>query len=156
MTTSWSRRIGPWSACLVLAGAARAQTLYVNASAPGGGNGTSWASAFRDLQSALVVAGPGNQVWVARGRYLPSASNPGASFVLPDGVPVYGGFTGSETSLAQRDPLANVTLLDGDLLGDDLPGFVNYADNSQHVVSAVGTVSAFLDGFTVRMPKSQH
>jgi len=145
--SSW---LGTGCACLALAGAARAQTLYVNASAPAGGNGASWASAFRDLQSALVVAGPGNQVWVARGRYQPSAANPAASFVLPDGVPVYGGFAGTETSLAQRDPAANVTVLDGDLLGDDLPGFVNYADNAQHVVRAAGTLSAFLDGFTVR------
>src|SRR5262245_5177688 len=89
---------------LALAGPAAAGTLFVDASAAPGGNGSSWSSAFRDLQSALALAAPGDQIWVADGRYRPSPSDPLASFVLPDGVAVYGGFAGGESSLAQRDP----------------------------------------------------
>jgi hypothetical protein len=75
------------------------------------------------------------------------------SFLLPDFTGVYGGFhgdPGGETLLAQRDPVANVTVLSGDLLGDDGPNFSNRDENSFHVVTApdVGE-SSVLDGFTI-------
>ena len=130
----------------------RAQILYVDDSAPPGGDGSSWALAIRDLGLALTVASHSSvsQVWVAEGRYLPSATDPAASFVLPDGIPVYGGFDGTETSLDQRDPALHTTLLDGDLNGDDQPGCVGNADNSWHVVRDSGGSRAHLDGCTVR------
>lgn len=135
---------------LLVPSALSAQVLRVRAGAPPGGDGSSWAQAFGELQSALASATAGTQVWLATGTYRPHASDRTVSFVVPDGVAVYGGFAGSETSLAQRDPLANLALLDGDLNGDDLPGLVNYGDNSQHVVTAAGVQSVRLDGFTVR------
>ena len=63
---------------------------------------------------------------------------------------VYGGFAGTETSRDERDWATNVTTLSGDLLGDDAPGFINYDENSYHVVTGSGVDStAVLDGFTI-------
>jgi parallel beta-helix repeat protein/predicted outer membrane repeat protein len=135
--------------------------LYVNAEGPGGGNGQTWASSLRSLQSALdvVTAFPGvvDEIWVAEGTYLPDRS-PNvdylqATYNLPLGVAIYGGFTGIETSVGQRDWVANETILTGDRFGDDLPNFVNRDDNLLTVVTIVGVQhdnSTTLDGFTVR------
>jgi hypothetical protein len=72
------------------------------------------------------------------------------SFVLRNGVNVYGGFAGTEDQLEQRDWTINVSILSGDLNGDDV-GFTNNSENSYHVVSSAGTNnSAVLDGFTIR------
>jgi hypothetical protein len=142
-------------ALLVLANAARAQVRFVDRNAPAGGSGLAWASAFPELQSALTAAqvDPSiTQIWVAAGTYRPSAGgNRAASFVLRNGLALFGGFAGNETRLEQRDPALHPTILDGDLLGDDGPGFVNYGDNSLHVVTGSGLdSSAVLDGFVVR------
>jgi probable HAF family extracellular repeat protein len=138
-------------------GAAR---LYVDAIAPAGGNGQSWATAFRSLQDALDLAAffPGvvQEIWVSQGRYLPSRQTiagdaHSATFRLIPGVSLYGGFSGVETEREQRDWVAHPTVLSGDLAGDDAPGFVNLEDNAYHVVTA--TLPEFgvatLDGFTV-------
>ena len=132
---------------------ARADIVFVNHAATGGNTGQSWANAFTSLQSALASADPGDQVWVAKGTYRPASAGGArdATFPLRAGVEIYGGFAGNETQLAQRNPLVNVTTLSGDLNGNDLPGFVNIADNSMHVLTADdGGSGALLDGFTVR------
>ncbi|HYE95721.1 MAG TPA: hypothetical protein VD962_05895, partial [Rubricoccaceae bacterium] len=81
------------------ASAASAQTVwYVDADAAPGGNGTSWAQAFRDLQQGLSAAQSGHEVWVAEGVYKPTAgTDRSIAFVLRPGVRVFGGFAGTET-----------------------------------------------------------
>ena len=67
-------------------------------------------------------------------------------------VTLYGGFAGTETSLDQRDPAINETVLSGDLAGDDDPNvpFSNNEENAYHVVTgASANETAILDGFTV-------
>jgi len=92
------------------------------------------------------ASSPGDQVWVAAGTYKPTTTtNRGISFSLKNGVAVYGGFNGTETLLSQRNWVANVTILSGDIgtPGDD-------SDNSYHVVYNSGVNStAVLDGFTI-------
>ncbi|TDJ58376.1 MAG: hypothetical protein E2O40_01575 [Planctomycetota bacterium] len=119
-----------------------------------GGDGTSWATAFDDLQDALDAAidAPGTitEIWVAAGIYRPSArldeDEPrSTTFQLQNGLAIYGGFAGDETSLDQRDPSGNFTLLSGDI---GLPAVTN--DDTYHVIVAGGTDStAILDGFIV-------
>jgi predicted outer membrane repeat protein len=101
------------------------------------------------LQSALALAASGDQVWVAQGTYLPtSTGNRALSFALKTGVAIYGGFAGGESTLAQRDPVAHVAILSGDLNGDDASNL--FGDNSYHVVNGNATAAtAVLDGFTV-------
>src|SRR5262249_27029851 len=110
-------------AFLPLTGAANASTIYVRSSATGANNGSSWAAAYPDLQSALAAAGPGDEVWVAVGTYKPTAgTDRNATFQLKSGVNVRGGFDGAELSPSERpadpdpqsaDP-ATDTILSGD------------------------------------------
>lgn len=101
--------------------------IYVNASAAGANNGTSWPDAYTDLQDALTEAETMNsepcEIWVAVGTYKPDrgTGDPWASFDLPDRVALYGGFVGSEQLREVRNWLSNETILSGDLLGNDDP-----------------------------------
>jgi hypothetical protein len=112
--------------------------------------GDTWANGC-DLQYALTtVAASGDEIWVVQGTYKPTAATDrAATFQLRNGVAVYGGFAGTETSRDQRDWENRVTTLSGDLNGDD-EGFIYNDENSYHVVTGGGTdASAVLDGFTV-------
>lgn len=140
----------------VLAGRAEAAVRYVNVALAGGAdNGTSWDNAYRTVDGvsrALAASVSGDEIWVAAGTYKPTAGTSRTVFItLKTGVAVYGGFAGTETEVSQRSVSGNVTVLTGDLLGNDNGTTTNLADNSYHVVvgSSVAT-SAVLDGFTIR------
>jgi len=99
-----------------------------------------------DLQEALPLSAPGDEIWVEKGTYKPtSGADRTATFQLKTGVTLYGGFTGSETALGDRNWAANPTILSGDIGTQG-----NQSDNSHHVVTAVGTLNtAILDGFVI-------
>lgn len=126
--------------------------IYVRASAAPGGNGQSWATAFKDLQDGIGMAararGAVTEVWIAAGTYKPDrgTNDRYAAFRLANGVTLYGGFAGNETLLSQRNVASNPTLLSGDI------GAANdFTDNSYHVLIADDrNNSAILDGVTIR------
>ena len=106
------------------------QTIYyVDVTASGNNNGSSWTHAFNFLQDALSVSQSGDEIWVAEGIYTPdtSSSDPNGSgnrqavFELVNAVAIYGGFPIGGGTWEQRDP-NNITILSGDLSGNDLPG----------------------------------
>ncbi|HKI85836.1 MAG TPA: choice-of-anchor Q domain-containing protein [Thermoanaerobaculia bacterium] len=145
------------------ASAATGPRCYVDKSAGAPGTGNSWGTAYTDLQSALTDASC-TEVWVAAGVYKPTATaDRTISFEVKPGVAVYGGFAGGETSLDQRSPAANVTVLSGDIDGNDnvnADGVDETVDtthnvgNSYRVVYMYGvttpiTTSTVLDGFTI-------
>ena len=107
---------------------------------------SSWLSAC-ELTQALSLALPGDEIWAAAGTYYPGPpGNQQATFQLKDGVALYGGFSGIETSRSQRDWLANETILSGDI---DRNSFLD-AGNAYHVVNASDvSLAAVLDGFTI-------
>jgi len=74
-----------------------------------------------------------------------------ASFQLLNGVAVIGGYAGfGAPDPNARDVVLYETVLSGDLNGNDGPGFVNYGENSYHVVTGSGTdATAVLDGFSI-------
>ncbi len=109
------------------------------------GDCSSWETAC-DLQDALALAEAGDQVWVAAGIYKPTTgTDRTATFLLGSGVAIYGGFAGTETSLAERDWETNLTTLSGDIGTEE-----SNADNSFHVVTGSGlSDTTILDGFTI-------
>ena len=125
--------------------------IYVDENTPDDDDGSDWDNAFATLERALDLAGRcaiATEIWVADGAYYPtSGTDRTVSFSSLNGVAVYGGFAGSETSLAERDIANNACVLSGDI---GTPG--NSSDNSYHVVYNKGggiNATAILDGFTI-------
>jgi hypothetical protein len=133
--------------------------IYVDFDAPGNEDGSSWINAYNQMQSALAVAGAGDEICAAGGTYKPdydvgSGTYTGertATFQLVNGVAIKGGYAGyGEADPNLRDIEAYETILTGDLNGDDDSNFANYGENSYHVVTGSGTDSnAILDGVTI-------
>lgn len=124
-----------------------AQTIFVAADAAGSNDGSSWANAYTSLDSALVAATDGQSVWVKAGTYVP-----GTTFTVGTGISLLGGFAGTETMASQADPDANVTILSGDVAGDDDPAQLdaNRADNVRVLAITPGTAMVTIDGFTFK------
>ncbi|GAK89537.1 hypothetical protein JCM19297_1365 [Nonlabens ulvanivorans] len=124
--------------------------VYVDASATGANNGTSWANAYTDLQNALNN-NPASTFWVKAGTYIPGSSRTD-SFNLTNNHKIYGGFNGTEVSLSQRDPEVNLTILSGDINGNDNMVFSttdpNRSENSYRIVEINGG-GVVIDGFSI-------
>ncbi len=126
-----------------------AKVIFVKQNADG--DGSSWTSAFGQLQSALQIAETGDQIWVASGTYYPTYSTTiseeirNISFIIKDGVELYGGFSGNETILTDRDVKFNITTLSGEI-GD----VKSIEDNSFTVITTIDvSAKTIVDGFTI-------
>lgn len=123
-----------------------ANILYVAPAGSPNASGTSWADAL-DLKSATLRAVSGDQVWVMAGTYLPTNSTDrNATFSIAAGVLIFGGFTGSETSPAQR-PAASRSVLSGDIGQSG-----NNTDNVYTVLTlkADSDAGTLVDGFQIQ------
>ncbi|MEM7229901.1 MAG: right-handed parallel beta-helix repeat-containing protein [Planctomycetota bacterium] len=157
MTMQYAMKQALCCATLALtAAASNAAVLRVDQSARPGGNGTSWETAFDNLHDALDATQPGDAIWIAGGTYVPFraavptlADARTSTFYLRDGVSLFGGFAGFETSLDQRDPAEFPTVLSGDRLGDDLPELENRSDNVYTVLTAESVSDVLLDGLSI-------
>src|SRR5579862_7824756 len=87
--------------------ATQANVVYVSPSGSDSNSGASWAQAKATVQAGINAALPNDQVWVKGGTYTLTQQ-----ITLSNGVAVYGGFNGTETLLAQRNYVANITILD--------------------------------------------
>ncbi len=125
---------------------AQATRYHVNTSATGSGTGLSWTNAFTNLQEALSIVIPGDEIWVAAGQYKPTTGTSRTiSFNMRNGVSMYGGFAGTESTLDERDIASNPTVLNGDI-GEPGTG----SDNVHRVVTASSiNTHIVLDGFRI-------
>lgn len=106
-----ARLVGPLFAmfALMITGVGHADAAGIcRVDVSGTGDGSSWASPM-DLQSALDAASC-VEVWVRQGVYTGPLYE---SIAITHDVRLYGGFAGSETTRAARNPAANVTTLSG-------------------------------------------
>jgi hypothetical protein len=142
--------------------------IYVNKTATGTNDGTSWANAYTNLQDAIDNQCGGIDIWVAAGTYLPTDAPDGTTstgatdrnnaFHLATDMKIYGGFVGTETLLSQRNATTNVTILSGDFSANDIVtgagstlSITNNTENAYHVIiTADLTSAAVIDGFTVK------
>ena len=130
-----------------------------------GNDGKTWSKAFATIQIALTNAKSGDEIWVAAGTYLPTKklvetdqdgkpmSDRYKTFLIPNGVKIYGGFPANSvnnTGMDKRDCEINKTVLSGDLKKDDGVDLSNMEDNVFHVVYLYNVgASTVIDGFTI-------
>jgi hypothetical protein len=149
---------------LALVGSASASAnsiWYVKPGGAGAQTGVSWANAFPTVQQGINQAatsldplGRPDEVWVAEGTYfppivgvIPTATSGG--FVIMKPIKLYGGFKGTETSVAGRHGSFKKTILEGDI--NNTSGLVS--DDALHVVIITGvtaTQTVVIDGFQIQ------
>ncbi len=90
----------------ILTLASHAAILHVSPSGTAENTGSSWATSIWPLESALERASSGDSIWIAAGVYYvptePLQPVRHGSFELKEGVSLYGGFAGTESSLDER------------------------------------------------------
>ncbi|MBS0190904.1 MAG: hypothetical protein U0573_03290 [Phycisphaerales bacterium] len=139
--------------------------LYVDKTAPAGGDGTTWQKAFNDLQTAIQSVERNYSIdrshieyRVAQGTYTPDqgTKNRNMRFSM-DGVgsamtlSLIGSFAGLQgANPDKQDYVSTRTILSGDINGDDGPNFTNRADNSFSIAILSARSSITIDGITVR------
>ena len=144
-------------------------TIYVNVNASGADTGISWTDALTDLSEAMALSEYGQEIWVAMGLYHPTAcpnlyvddctvSDRRNHFSAKQGVKIYGGFLGTEATVAERNWKVNTTTLSGDYSNNDSwddteKEWVNNDENVYHVFYhdfwIVLDDTAIVDGFTI-------
>ncbi len=135
--------------------------IYVDDDAPNGGDGTSWANAFKYLGDALDNCSAPSDILIAKGLYSPDrdTSHPGgtgdrnATFTLFKDVIIKGGFAGIGVPDSNaRDINTYKTILSGDLDSNDIGDLddPSRGENCYTVVFADGTdATAVLDGIII-------
>ena len=95
---------------LYLVSLANADIWYVNKNAIGSNNGTDWINAFTTITQAIDASSYGDQIWVAQAIYE-------ERLILKNGVALYGGFSGLEDQLEERDIASHITMVDANYEG---------------------------------------
>ena len=132
--------------CLPICIFAQSKIIYVNTAATGTNDGSSWQNAYKDLQDALQIAKKPDAIWIAKGTYFPTKTNDRSiSYDMKNGVSIYGGFEGNETSAAKRDFEKNKTILSG-----NIGNATDSLDNSYRLINAIDIQDVtYLDGVEI-------
>jgi predicted outer membrane repeat protein len=154
------RAIGSLAVLLLMLGMGPVQAqpsdaIFVDAdNTTGTQDGNTWNTAYDNLQTAIDNASDSDEIWVAEGTYTPDpiGTDRSKSFNFSggkDGLEIFGGFGGTESSRSDRDPGVHPTILSGDIDGDG-----TLSDNSYHVVHLDGTsdnitTSTVIDGVVI-------
>ncbi|MBN2681332.1 MAG: T9SS type A sorting domain-containing protein [Bacteroidales bacterium] len=126
--------------------------VYVNISNTSGTyDGNSWATAYNNIQDGIdhAFSAGGAEVWVAQGTYYIYESSTENTLRLKKDVFVYGGFSGTESTLEERDWNMFETIIDG----HEFSGSTNRV---KHVVTALlddGDTfwnNGLIDGFIIQ------
>lgn len=125
---------------LVLCIPAQSAIIYVATTGNDANTGLSWDQAKKTVQAGINSASSttNDEVWVSAGTYYEH------NITLKDSVPLYGGFSGTETSRDQRDWKANASVLDGQ---QTILGVVRSPSAPQYPKTSM---TLYLDGFTIQ------
>lgn len=110
--------------------AANAKVIYVKTTGVDANSGLTWDLAKGTIPAALLIAKSGDELWIAAGTYP-------QRIAIKAGIAVYGGFAGTETTRAARNPNLNVVIIDG-------------VAGGRVVTIQGGTSGNIVDGFTIR------
>ncbi|MBV6653482.1 MAG: hypothetical protein KI786_07000, partial [Mameliella sp.] len=95
-------------------------------------DGLQWLTAYSNLSIALEVAEAGDSIWVSQGFYRPTnGADRHATYEIPKGVKIFGGFLGNEATFEERDTFGVLSILSG-----DIGVFTDSTDNCYHVLTA--------------------
>ena len=134
--------------------------IYVNASATGSNNGSSWNNAFTNLQPALDAAAENAEIRVAAGTYNPTAApddstddNRNKAFHFDKNLVL----KGSYNPVTNAQDFTNPSILSGDFNDDDVItgsgstlSITNNTENAYHVLITQGlTNAAQIEGFFI-------
>lgn len=114
---------------LLTAATADAAVFYVSPEGDNANDGSSWATAYNSIQTAIDNAASEDQIWVKQGTYA-------EVIVINKDIAVYGGFNGTETAIGQQNWRQNPTIID-----------VSSVTVPNHAVLCQN--DALLDGFTI-------
>lgn len=123
-----------------------AQTRYVDITASGANDGSSWTDAYNQLSTALIAADSDtsiHEILVAQGVYRPAVSNIDSTFgIFRGGLKLSGGYPNGG---GVRDRIRYQTVMDGSL---------GSSRNSRHVMIICGLPasadSVIVDGFVIQ------
>ncbi len=119
--------------------------LYVSTTGTDTNSGLHWGETTT-LNNALKLAKtcPSiEEIWVQQGNYTPGI-NRYDTFSIPDNIKIYGGFSGTETQLSERDWSNNKTILTGDI---GIPNVIS--GNTSTLLNFENTDNVLLDGFII-------
>ena len=133
--------------------------IYVDASATGAKDGSSWEDAYTDLQAALDVAAENAEIRVASGTYKPtavpddSADNRNKAFHFNKNLVL----KGSYNPTTETQEFTNPSILSGDFNDDDVItgsgstlSITGNSENAYHVLITAGlTTAAQIEGFLI-------
>ncbi|WP_080056583.1 choice-of-anchor Q domain-containing protein [Spirosoma aerolatum] len=123
--------------------------VYVTPTGAGDHSGNAWGNALSGVQlpNRVATADSGTQFWIAAGTYKPTTTTDRtASFIVTKGIRLYGGFSGKESSLLERNYTQNETIISGDI------GIANYIEDNSYTLFLILRAGneASVDGFTVK------
>ena len=147
-----------FSICTLFVQLSLPTTVYVDPSAPSGGDGRSWLSAFNTLDRALDRDGNhGNdehdEIWLMGGHtYTPSHSEDRTDcFMANHNVSIYGGFDGSESNINDRGTNTNTAI---SIISGDIGVSLDHSDDCYHVMQHTRSLS--LDHVVIQHGNANH
>ena len=131
--------------CLSTSIFAQNKIIYVDKTAMGANDGSSWQNAFIDLQKAIFSAGNKDSIFISQGEYLPTTTKiRSKSFNLANSITILGGFKGGIVNSFERNTGKYPTILSGNI------GAKDSTDNCYNVIKIIGLdVEANIDGITI-------